>query len=251
MKRASPTPAPPGIPLQGSTGIPPQDSFGAALRGFGPVGIVAMLLIVFGNFQFRAGSSPFPIVVPLGAVLALAWAWRSRTPWRDIGYARPRSWPAAVAVGIAAGCALKLVMKAVVMPLLGADAVNPHYHFLAGNQAAITYALFAMIVGAGFGEETVFRGYLFERLGKLLGPRPGATTAIVLLTSLWFGLAHYTGQGVAGVQNATISGLVFGGVYVATGRIWVPMIMHAAFNLTAYALIYWELESRVAHLFFA
>ena len=30
--------------------------------------------------------------------------------------------------------------------------------------------LFAVIVGAGFGEETVFRGYLFERLGKLFGP---------------------------------------------------------------------------------
>jgi membrane protease YdiL (CAAX protease family) len=26
-----------------------------------------------------------------------------------------------------------------------------------------------MIVGAGLGEETVFRGYLFERFGKLFG----------------------------------------------------------------------------------
>ena len=29
-----------------------------------------------------------------------------------------------------------------------------------------------MIVGAGFGEETIFRGYLFERLGKLFGTGP-------------------------------------------------------------------------------
>lgn len=44
--------------------------------------------------------------------------------------------------------------------------------------------MFAMIVGAGFGEETVYRGYLFERLGKVFGPGVRAKTAIVLLTSV-------------------------------------------------------------------
>jgi hypothetical protein len=30
----------------------------------------------------------------------------------------------------------------------------------------------------------------------------------------------------------------------------MPMIAHAAFDLTAYAMIYWNLESDVAHLIF-
>jgi len=33
-----------------------------------------------------------------------------------------------------------------------------------------------MIVGAGFGEETVFRRYLFERFDKLFGSRVWAKT---------------------------------------------------------------------------
>lgn len=44
---------------------------------------------------------------------------------------------------------------------------------------------------AGFGEETVNRGYLFERGRRLLGEGPAATATIVAVTSLLFGLAHY------------------------------------------------------------
>jgi len=46
-----------------------------------------------------------------GAVLAVAWAWRSQTPWREIGYVRPRSWLRTIAVGIAFGVAFKFFMK--------------------------------------------------------------------------------------------------------------------------------------------
>ena len=59
-------------------------------------------------------------------------------------------------------------MKVIVVPLLGAPAINPAYHYLAGNRAALPGMVFTMIV-AGFAEETLFRGFLFERLGKLFG----------------------------------------------------------------------------------
>jgi membrane protease YdiL (CAAX protease family) len=72
----------------------------------------------------------------------------------------------------------------------------------------------------------------------------------VLLTSVLFGLAHYSVQGLAGTEQATIGGLVFGAIFAATGRIFMLMCAHAAFDLTAYAIIYWNLESAVAHLVF-
>jgi len=43
---------------------------------------------------------------------------------------------------------------------------------------------------------------------------------------------------------------VFGGVFAVTGRIWPLVWAHAAFDVTAVAIIYWDLESRVAHLVF-
>ena len=230
------------MPHPVETRNPPSsaDPAGAALRGFGPAGILAIPVIFAGNL----------IVVPLSAVLVLLWARWSRTPWREIGFVRPRSLAVTAAAGIACGVVFKLSMKAVVMPLLGADPVNQAYRHLTGNTAALPWALYAMIVGAGFGEETLYRGYLFERLGRLLGTGGWARAASVAITSGLFGLAHYSEQGLAGAQQATIVGVVLGTIYAVTGRIWMPMIAHAAFDLTALAIIYWDLESRVAHFIF-
>jgi len=220
---------------------PADDPLAASLRGFGPLGILAVLVIVLiGNYPFA----------PMSAILVLLWAWASRTPWREIGFARPTSWIRHIGLGIAFGFAFKLLLKAIVMPLLGADPVNQAFHYLVGNRAALPGAVYAMVVGAGFGEETVFRGFLFERLGTLFGSGRWAKTWIVLLTAAWFGLAHYSLQGTAGVEQATIVGLVYGAIFARTGRLWMLIAAHAAFDLTALAIIYWDLEADVAHLVF-
>jgi membrane protease YdiL (CAAX protease family) len=215
--------------------------FAERLRGFGPIGLLAVLIILAGNL----------IVVPLSAVLVLLWAHLSRTPVRTLGFAAPQSWTRTFAIGIASGFALKLVMKAVVMPLLGAPAINPRYHYLAGNAAALPWMLYAVVVGAGFGEETVFRGFFFERLGRLFGTRRAALVTTVLVTSALFALAHYPDQGVHGVEQAALMGLVFGTIFAVGKQLWLPMVVHAAFDVTAVALIYWNWESAVAHLFFS
>lgn len=220
--------------------LPSDDVLAARLRGFGPAGLLSIIAILAGNFLF----------IPLSAVLILLWAYWSRTPWRDIGYVRPRSWALSAAIGVGFGVAFKLAMKSIVMPLLGADPINHAYHYLAGNRGAIPATLFLLIIGAGFGEETLFRGWMFERLGKIFGPGIGGKAAIVLITATIFGWAHYTVQGIAGVEQATIVGLVFGTIYTATGRLWMLMCAHAAFDLTAYTLIYWDLERSVAKAFF-
>lgn len=218
---------------------PSDDPVAARLRGFGPLGILAILVITAGQ-----------IVAPLSAVLVLVWARRSRTPWREIGYVRPRSWIGASAVGIVFGIAFKFLMKMIVMPLLGADPINQAYHFLVGNGPAAVVFIPELIIKAGFGEETFFRGFWFERLAKLFGQSVGAKVVTVLVTSVFFGSLHYSDQGLAGAEQATIVGLVFGTIFAVTGRIWTLMIAHAAFDLTALAMIYWNLESKVAHLVF-
>jgi membrane protease YdiL (CAAX protease family) len=219
---------------------PSGDPLADSLRGFGPLGLLAILIILAGNLVF----------MPFSAVLVLVWAWRSRTPWREIGYVRPGSWLGSLAVGIVFGIAFKLVMKTLVMPLLGAEPINQAYHYLVGNRAALPAALYAMTIGAGFGEETVFRGYMFERFGKLFGNSVRAKRLIVVLAAALFGLAHYPVQGLAGAEQGAIVGMVFGSIFARTGRLWMLMCAHAAFDLTALAIIYWNLESAVAHLIF-
>ena len=109
----------------------PEDRIARQLRRFGPLGILAILIILGGNYVFT----------PLSAILALVWASLSRTPWRDLGFVRPRSWARTIIVSVVFGVALKFAMKSIVMPLFGAPPVNQAFHYLAGNTAAIPWML--------------------------------------------------------------------------------------------------------------
>jgi hypothetical protein len=212
----------------------------AQLRGFGPHGVAAMAVILVGA-----------LIGPLvAAILVLIWARLSGTSVRALGFCRPSKWTATLLGGAALGVTAKLALKAIVMPLLGAPAVNARYHYLAGNTAALPGFILLVLVSAAFGEEVFFRGYLFERVGRLIGARLIATVAAVLVSTALFAGAHYPDQGVPGVQQAAITGLVFGVLFVWRRNIWLVMAAHAAFDLVAIALIYWSLEEDLAHAVF-
>jgi CAAX protease family protein len=221
------------------TTAPPAepDRVAAALRGFGPAGIIVVLAVLLAG----------PLI---GSVLVLLWAWRSRTPAKDLGFVRPKSWALTIAVGIIAGVALKLLMKAVVMPLLGAPPANPFYQHLVHNPGALPGMLFTVIVGAGYGEELIWRGFLFERIGRLIGTSPRARAAAAIVSATLFGLVHYPSQRWMGVQQAFLVGLIVGGTYAATRRIWPLIVLHAAFDVFAVLLIYFDLETAVARSIF-
>jgi membrane protease YdiL (CAAX protease family) len=72
----------------------------------------------------------------------------------------------------------------------------------------------------------------------------------VLLTAALFGAIHIPEQGLAGAEQAAIGGLVFGTIFALTRRLWLLIFAHAAFNVVAVYIIYWNLESTIAHLVF-
>jgi len=184
----------------------------------------------------------------VSSILVLVWARLSHTPARTLGFTALSSWTATLVGGAAFGILLKLGLKAIVMPLLGAPAINMSYHYLSGNTAALPGTVATVVISAGIGEEVFFRGYLFERFGALLGPGKAALAATILMSAALFAMVHYQDQGLPGVQQAAVTGLVFGGIYAWRKQIWVVMVAHAAFDLTAVALIYWSWEAAVAHL---
>jgi membrane protease YdiL (CAAX protease family) len=154
-----------------------------------------------------------------------------------------------LAEAAALGMALKLVMKALVMPLVGAPAVNPSYQYLAGNGAALPGITGALLL-AGTAEELVYRGYVFERLRVLLGSGRAALRTSVLVSAAVFALAHFRDQGMPGVVQSTITGLVFAALFARRGQIWAPIIAHITFNMTSVALIYGSWEEAVARAVF-
>ena len=69
----------------------------------------------------------------------------------------------------------------------------------------------------------------------------------MVVTSALFAAAH---QGISAMQQAGIVGLIFGTIYATRGRLWLLVVAHAVFDLAAVAIIYANMETRIAHLFF-
>jgi membrane protease YdiL (CAAX protease family) len=60
----------------------------------------------------------------------------------------------------------------------------------------------------------------------------------MVVVSLLFGLGHFY-QGPAGVIGSTVSGLLFGVLYLASGRnLWLPILAHGFSDTIGLALVY-------------
>lgn len=71
------------------------------------------------------------------------------------------------------------------------------------------------------------RGYLMAYIDHFFG-----LAAAVVVSSLVFGLGHLY-QGLPGVLKTTVVGLVVAGLYVLSGSLWLPMLLHAFVDLNA------------------
>jgi membrane protease YdiL (CAAX protease family) len=183
-----------------------------------------------------------------GPVIVLAWAAGTRLPWSELGFVRWPHWVRDTTIALAGGALLKMLIKIVVLPPLGAPPINAAYHFLAGNSRALPGLILTVVVAAGVGEEIVWRGFLVERLRAALGDAPRGRIAIVGISSVLFGLAHLHDQGWPGALQATMTGAVFGTIFIRRRCIWPVMVAHAAFDLTAILMIYWNREEWFARL---
>ena len=87
---------------------------------------------------------------------------------------------------------------------------------------------FTMVaISAGICEEVVYRAWLLDFLHGSAG-LAGAT--LVIAAALLFGIGHYY-QGYAGVLITSLLGLALCGLYVASGTLLVPIIVHALIDL--------------------
>jgi membrane protease YdiL (CAAX protease family) len=85
----------------------------------------------------------------------------------------------------------------------------------------------AISVTAGICEELLFRGYLLAYMSGYLGIIPG-----VLISSAVFGLGHVY-QGPRGVLKTGGVGLILAGLYLLTGSLWAPILLHAVTDVTS------------------
>ncbi|QOC23992.1 CPBP family intramembrane metalloprotease [Wenzhouxiangella sp. AB-CW3] len=93
---------------------------------------------------------------------------------------------------------------------------------------------------AGIGEELLFRGFIQDGLDLLLGPIPALLIAAVL-----FGLVHAVTR--AYFIIATLMGAYLGWIYLATGNLLVPILIHALYDWIAIRYYLFKLTTEPAY----
>jgi membrane protease YdiL (CAAX protease family) len=85
----------------------------------------------------------------------------------------------------------------------------------------------AVAISAGVCEEIVFRGWLLATLHGKVGL---AGTGLILVAAIVFGLAHAY-QGISGILLTAFAGAFFCILYVATGSLLIPILLHSLIDL--------------------
>jgi len=182
--------------------------------------------------------STTPFFFALGCVSLRARGLR----WRDVGFARPSSWPRAILLGAIAGVAMELFSTYGTVPLLSRAAGQPPdlsvMRPMVGNLGLVLGLLPPMWLLAAFGEEMVFRGYIMNRVAGIAGGTGAAWIASLVVVSVAFGTGHDQ-QGITGMIQESLAGLMLGGLYLASRRnLTIPILAHGVSNTVAFALIY-------------
>ena len=166
--------------------------------------------------------------------------------WKDVGlrFGPMPDWPLTkiLILGVSVGAAMETLELFATQPLLtrilgqGPD-LHGLQRLIGSTQLLILGIVLAWVLAA-FGEETVYRGYLTNRVAEIFGASKNAWIVAGILITLLFGLAHFP-QGPTGIIENIIDGAILAALYFATGRnLWAPIIAHGIHDTVDVLLIY-------------
>ncbi len=114
-----------------------------------------------------------------------------------------------------------------------ADALKPFSYFFPATWPERRWFAFLCIT-AGICEETLFRGFLLHYLH--VSPFSLNLTIAIVVSAAIFGLQHLY-QGASGVASTTLSGVIFALLFLLTGNLLLPMVVHAVCDLRLLLLL--------------
>jgi uncharacterized protein len=207
-----------------------------------PAAAIELLLVLL----ITAGHRVFHII-PVDEtypILALGWLslWLRGVGWKGVGLTRPASWGRTLALGAGVGIFLQVLSEFVTEPLLTAITHQPpdvsELRPLVGNVKLCLLFLVLVWTLAAFGEEMTYRGYVLNRAADLGDRRPWAWAAGLLFVTVLFGFGH-SYQGLTGMIDTGIHGLLLGVLYLASGRnLWACVIAHGVTDTVALTLAF-------------
>lgn len=230
------------------------------LAAFGPAAVAACLIagylivgepvtgaVLHRRFEAGLGRDPHARIWLYQRLLVLEWGLVALVAgvvlvapsvgWQELGLRLPDRTPSPVAVA--------LVVLVLAFLVLSTRAVRasarraPDRAALVASAARSITALvprtplerrwFGLVaVTAGLCEELLYRGFLLAVVAAIAPGVPDL--ALVAIGGVTFGLAHLY-QGAGGVLATSVLGAILTLLYVGTGTVLVPMLLHAAIDL--------------------
>ena len=200
-----------------------------------------VVLFIAGLFTVSLSASIFvhaqSVTLEVGVLAAttggstwLLLRWMERQPLVSIGFVwRRESW-AEIRTGYGVGVALVAGLTAVEW---GIGAIRFESAGAAGTGLAAFAAVTVILVISATTEETLFRGYAFQRLIE------GSNGAVaVAVSSVVFGWLHATNPHATrlSILNTILAGVLLGLAYLKTRALWLPVGFHFGWNWALLAL---------------
>jgi membrane protease YdiL (CAAX protease family) len=163
------------------------------------------------------------------AVLVFMWI-KTQRSFADLGILAPGGWGFWVGVVVAALAFVALILQ--YRSVMGSPEKRAETRkqfesvsaMLPKSRQEMTAFTFLSIT-AGICEEILYRGFLIWYLSQISG-----IVFAVIVSSMLFGLGHLY-QGSKGLLQTAGVGLIMAGLYVLTGSIWIPIFVHAFFDI--------------------
>jgi membrane protease YdiL (CAAX protease family) len=185
-----------------------------------------------GNFAFGL------IVQMLQVLVACGLIWLRGERLADIGLKRPESWPRTIAIGVSLAAiffgGIYLSEKA------GFHRELSRFAALQGNLTLTLVMVFYVLIGAGFYEEFMFRGFLMQGLAMFFGGSRAAWIAALIIQGILFGVSHAY-QNPLGMLITGTLGILLALTVLWSGRnLWIAIIAHGLFDASRSALFYFQ-----------
>jgi membrane protease YdiL (CAAX protease family) len=198
----------------------------------------------------RTNAYIWDIAIQWGLTLALigAWTWAAR-PIRGVGLQLPTTASAWWWTVLITGVAIPFFVQQAYAVLTSPDAQARVREQLASQSGVRTVlpstprearVFHAVAITAGVCEEVLYRGFLLWYFQSLV---PGVVAIVAAV--LVFGAAHAY-QGVRGIVATGMAGAIAMAVYLLTGSLLAPIVLHAALDLVNGFTMYRACQASVA-----
>src|SRR5438093_1862962 len=154
----------------------------------------------------------------------------------DIGLKRPASWMRTFIIGV--GLAAIVFIAMYLSEKAGFRRDLSKFKDVQGNLELTVLGVVYALIGAGFYEEFMFRGFLLQGFAMLFGASRSAWIVACVVQGALFGAAHAY-QNTLGIVITGTLGVLMGLLVLASGRnLWPVIIGHGLFDASSFVLFY-------------